>query len=483
MMPFRDLREYLDALGRAGHLRTVSAEVDAQFEIGAITRRVCERRAPAPLFDNIKGFPGHRMAGVLMGPSKPSLHARIALALGVDEKTHPTDLIETYRDRMRNPRKPVVVPTAEAPCKEVVLRGEQASLAAFPCPWIKEIDGGRYVGTWDIVITKDPDTGWVNWGVYRCMVKSDNSFAILLFPGAQHGGSIFQKYASRGKPMPLALVIGTDPLCQMAAITSLGHGMSEVDLAGGLMGESPALVRCETSDLEVPASAEIVIEAEIEPGATTDEGPFGEYTGHTAHRGTTPLAAVRCITHRRNPIFTMANMGKPWDDAAPVVSIVLSAVVKNRLEAHGIPVRSVYYHAPSTAVIVSVKPRPGLVKKIVSVLTSGHRTIIGPGIVIVDEDVDATDLEDVWWAITTRMHPDRYEVFKGVQANPLIPFLTPEERETNETSVWIMNATFPTHWTAPYRKTHTQVADFKNGWSAEMQSRVLSRWREYGYDE
>jgi phenacrylate decarboxylase len=363
------------------------------------------------------------------------------------------------------------------------LRGDQASLTAFPCPWIKEIDGGQYVGTWDIVITKDPDTGWVNWGVYRCMVKSDNSFAILLFPGAQHGGTIFQKYESMGKPMPLALVIGADPLCQLAAITSLGHGMSEVELAGGLMRESPALVRCETSDLEVPASSEIVIEAEIMPGARTDEGPFGEYTGHTAHRGNAPLATVRCITHRSTPIFTMANMGKPWDDAAPAVSILLSAVAKNRLEAHGIAVKSVYYHAPSTAVVVSAALRPGLAKKIVSVLTSGHRTVIGPGIVIVDEDVDATDLEDVWWAITTRMHPDRYEVFRGVPANPLIPFLTPEERETRETSLWIMNATFPTHWTAQYRKTHTQVADFKNGWSAETQRRVVARWKEYGYDD
>lgn len=482
-MSFHDLRQYLDRLERTGYLRTVRTEVDAHLEIGAITRRICERRDPALLFENIKGFPGHRMAGVLMGPSKPALHARIAIALGVDEMTRPLDLIEVYRDRLRTPRKPIRVPKEEAPCKEIILRADDASLAAFPCPWIKEIDGGPYVGTWDIVITKDPDTGWVNWGVYRCMVKSDKTFAILLFPGAQHGGSIFQKYEASGKPMPLALAIGVDPLCQLAAITSLPDGVSEVDAAGGLLGESATLVRCETSDLEVPASAEIVIEAEIMPGARTDEGPFGEYTGHTAHRGTTPLATVRCITHRKNPIFTMANMGKPWDDSAPALSITLSAVAKNRLQAHGIAPTSVYYHAPTTAVVVSVPPRPGLVKKIVSVLTSGHRTIIGPGIVIVDEDVDVTDLEDVWWAITTRMHPDRYEVFRGVQANPLIPFLTPEEREARETSLWIMNATFPTNWPASYRKTHTLVADFKNGWSHEIQSKVLSRWKEYGLDE
>src|SRR5258708_3716431 len=139
MMPFHDLRGYLSKLEEAGQLRTVHAEVDAHFEIGAVTRRVCERRDPAPLFDNIKGVPGHRMAGVLMGPSKPALHARIAIALGVHEMTSPLDLIEVYRERMKRPRQPVLIPKGEASCKEVVLLGEQASLATLPCPWIKEI--------------------------------------------------------------------------------------------------------------------------------------------------------------------------------------------------------------------------------------------------------------------------------------------------------------------------------------------------------
>jgi len=481
-MAFRDLRAYIEKLEAEGELIKVGTEVDAHLEIGAITRRACERRAPAPLFENIKGYPGHRMAGVLMGPSKPALHSRIAIALGLDKTTPPLALIEHVRERFRSPENPTLTSNADAPCKEVILGGDEANLMSLPNPWIKEIDGGKYVGTWDIVVTKDPDSGWTNWGVYRCMVKDDKSFAILLLPGSQHGGSIFNKYELRGKPMPLALVIGADPLSQLAAITSCPSGVSEAGLAGGLMGESPLLVKCETSDLQVPASAEIVIEAEIGPGERTEEGPFGEYTGHTAHRGLTPLARVKCITHRKNPIFTMANMGKPWDDSAPALSILQSVLAKDRLEAHGVPVKSVYYHSPSTAVVVSINSRPGVAKKVVSVLTSGHRVVIGPGIVIVDEDVDVTDLEDVWWAITTRMHPDRYEVFRGVSANPLIPFLTPEERANRETSLWIMDATFPTGWSPEYRKTHTQVADFKNAWSDEVQRKVIERWTEYGYE-
>jgi 4-hydroxy-3-polyprenylbenzoate decarboxylase len=481
-MPFTDLREYLEKLESEGELIKVSAEVDPHLEIGAVTRRACERRAPAPLFENIKGYPGHRMAGVLMGPGKQTVHSRIAIALGLDSDTPPLELIEYVRARAKTPREPLLASGVDVPCKENILMGDEANLMSLPNPWIKEIDGGQYVGTWDIVITKDPDTGWTNWGVYRCMVRDEKSFAILLFPGSQHGGSIFSKYEARGKPMPIALVIGADPLSQLAAITSCPTGVSEAGVAGGLMGAPPVLVKCETSDLAVPASAEIVIEAEVMPGERTEEGPFGEYTGHTAHRGLTPLARVRCITHRNNPVFTMANMGKPWDDSAPALSILLSALAKDRLESHGVPVKSVYYHAPSTAVVVSISQRPGAAKRVVSVLTSGHRMVIGPGIVIVDEDVDVTNLEDVWWAVTTRMHPERFEVFKGVSANPLIPYLTPEERANRETSLWIMNATFPSSWSPEYRKTHTQVADFKNAWSEDVRRKVVERWAEYGYE-
>lgn len=482
-MPFRDLRGYLHKLEEEGELRRVSVEVDAHLEIGALTRKICERRAPAPLFDNIKGYPGHRLAGALMGPSKPSLHARIAIALGLDKNTHPLEIIRVVRERLRQLKNPVLVAKEGAPCKEVILSGRKANLFSLPCPWIKEIDGGRYIGTWDIVVTKDPETGWTNWGVYRCMVKDEMSFTILLFPRSQHGGSIFAKYQAMQKPMPVALIIGADPLSQLAAITPLGHGISEARAAAGLMGREVALVKCETSDLEVPASAEIVIEAEVRLDKRAEEGPFGEYTGHTAHRGLAPLAEVKCITHRENPIFTMANTGKPWDDVAPVLSILQSAVAMNWLEEHGISVKAIYYYAPATAILVSVAPKPGLIKKIVSVLTAGHRILKGTGIVFLDEDVDVTNLEDVWWAITTRMHPESYEIHKGVSANPLIPCLTPEEREKRETSLWIMNATFPPEWTPEYRNTYTRVSDFTNAWPEEIQSKVRDRWHEYGYDE
>ncbi|RMG56493.1 MAG: UbiD family decarboxylase [Acidobacteria bacterium] len=480
---YTDLRGFVNELGEAGELQPVRAQVDWNLEVGALTRLICERRQPAPLFENIKDYPSYRMAGVLLGPGRP-LHARLAMALGVDKETLPLELIEIVRQRLRAPKEPVKVERNEAPCKEVILQGDDANLLSLPCPWIKEIDGGRYVGTWDIVVIKDPETGWVNWGTYRCMVKDEQSFAVLLIPAEQHGGGILRKYQAMGKPMPIALVIGADPLSHLGAIAPLDHGMSEVAAAGGLRGEGVRLVRCETSDLEVPADAEIVIEAEIVPGEVTEEGPFGEYTGHRAHHGLSPLARVKCITHRQNPIFTMANMGKPWDDWAVPASILVSAVAKNRLEDHGIRIKACYGHAPVTTLVVSVNPRPGLTKKILSILMSGERLFLaGTGIVFVDEDVDVTNLEDVWWAITTRMHPDRFEVLRDLPANPLIPYLTPEDRQRHVTSQWVMEATFPADWDATYREAHTVVADFAHAWSEKVQRQVLDRWTEYGYGE
>lgn len=474
-----DLREYIDRLEKEAELRRVKAQVDWHLEAGAVSRRVTELREPAPLFENIKDYAGHRMACVLMGPSKPALHARVAIGLGLDKSMPPLEMIEAVREKLKAPRKPVLVDKRDAPCKEVILHGGDANLLSFPIPWIKAVDGGRYVGTWDIVITRDPETGWVNWGTYRAMLKDERSYAIFLTTG-QHAGVIWRKYETKKNPMPIALVIGADPLSHIAATTPLVLGSNEAEAAGALRGSPVSLVKCETSDLEVPATAEIVIEAETVPGERVAEGPFGEYSGHATHRGLAPLARVKCITHRRNPIFTMANMGKPWDDCHVPGTILTCAVAKNRLEEHGISIKACYSHPPMSLVI-SVNPRPGLVKKILAILMSGGRAG-GPGIVFVDEDVDVTNLEEVWWAITTRMHPDRFDVIRGLSANLLIPYLPPAEREGRETSHWVMNATIPPEWPAEYREAHTRAVDFKTSWPEEVQRKVLSRWGEYGYD-
>ena len=474
-----DTREYIDLLERAGELRRVRAEVDWKFEAGAMSRLVCERRGPAPLFENVKGYPGQQLAAVMMGPTNP-LHGRVALALGLDKTTPSLELLEIIRQRIKQPRKTVRVHAA--PCKEVILHGKDADMLRFPIPWIKEIDGGRYVGTWCLIMAKDPDTGWVNMATYRCMVKDEQHFTILLAPARQHGGAILKKYEERGEPMPIALVIGADPHSHIAAMTPIDHGVCEAEIAGALRGEGIPMVACETIDLEVPASAEMVVEAEILPGARGDEGPFGEYTGHAAQRGKLPLARVTCITHRKHPIHTLANMGKPYDDYATCAYLMTAAAAKNRLEAHGIDaVKSVFYYVPGTAV-VSIKPGPGVKRQIISALQSGPR-MLAVGVVLVDEDVDVTDVEDVWWAICSRMNGENYEVIRNVAANALFPWITPAQRQSHEASVWVMDATFPHDWSPEYRAAHTKISNFKHGWSDSTKQKILARWNEYGYED
>ncbi|MGH7905227.1 MAG: UbiD family decarboxylase, partial [Candidatus Binataceae bacterium] len=425
-----DLREFMKLLEREGELRRVSTEVDWRYEIGAMSRMVCERQGPAPLFENVKDYPNQPVAAVLFGPGHAAPLARIALTLGLEKTTPALEVIEALRERFKNPQPPVTVPGDRAACKEVVLRGDDIDLLRFPVPWIKEIDGGRYIGTWDIVIAKDPDTGWINWGTYRCMLKDKRSYAVLLLPQGQHGGAILRKYEQRGEPMPVALVIGADPASHLAASAPLEHGTNEREIAGGIRGSGLELVKCETNDLEVPANAEIVIEGEVMPGERVDEGPFGEYTGHSVAQGRAPLVRVTCITHRKNPVFTMANMGKLLDDSAYCVGPMSAAVAKNRLEAHGLPVRAIYYYIPEVPVI-SLKPGPGIKRRIVATLLSGERMVTS-GIVFVDEDVDPSRLDDVWWAITTRMHPESFEFMRGAPMNALHPLLRPEDRTRRE---------------------------------------------------
>src|SRR4051812_14585368 len=202
---FQDLREYVDALEEHGLLKRIKAEVDWNLEMGAVTRLVCERREAAPLFENVRGYPGHRVLGVVMGPSRPALHARVAIALGADPDTHPLRLIELVREQISRSQPPVEVDRDSAACKEVVVPADQIDLLSLPVPWIKSVDGGRYVGPGDIVVPRHPDPGWLNWGVYRCMVVDGQSLAILLPPSGQPGGAILRRYQELDKPMPVAL--------------------------------------------------------------------------------------------------------------------------------------------------------------------------------------------------------------------------------------------------------------------------------------
>jgi phenacrylate decarboxylase len=191
-MPYSDLREYIARLQAVGELVVVEEEVDWNLEIGALTRLGLDDKGPALLFERVKDYPGHRVLGNVLGPSKPVIQGKVALAMDLPKDTPADALIAEFRRRARQPIAPRVVDRAA--CQENVARGEAVDMLAFPAPVVHEDDGGRMIGTWHITVTRDPDTGWVNWGTYRHQLHDGKTCGFLAHPG-QHGPWIYyQKY-------------------------------------------------------------------------------------------------------------------------------------------------------------------------------------------------------------------------------------------------------------------------------------------------
>jgi len=479
-MPFSDLRQYIDKLESEGELQRINAEVDWRLEMGAVSRRAMDLRTRAPLFELIKDYPNSRVLALPCGPTQPIIQGRVSLSLGLPKKNPVLSTIDEFRKRLDQPIDPTEVTYGS--CKENIQTGEMVNLLKFPVPLIHDGDGGRYIGTWHICVTKDPDTGWVNWGMYRVMMVSKNKAAINLNP-TQHGGNIFfEKFERRGKAMPIAVAIGTEPVTSIVACTPLPFGADHAKVAGGLRESPVELVKCETSDLFVPASAEIVIEGHVVPKERETEGPFGEYAGYFAGgKGLKPVIDVDCITHRNQPILTMTNMGKPWHESDIVEGVTKSAMAKKLLEEKNIPVKSTYCF-PGYLLVISARSAPGLLPKIVSTLKSARSRTHSYYTLIVGEDVDITNLEEVIWSLTTRMNPKTgIYVETNLGINALVPFLTPEEREGRYSSKAYFDATFPANWSKQYLSEHTKVVNFNEAWPKDIQDKVIERWSNYGY--
>ena len=233
--------------------------------------------------------------------------------------------------------------------KDVIVRGDAIDQNEFPVPKWHHLEGGRYIHTFSGIVTRDPDTRVMNVGIYRGMIGRKDTTPMLLIKGGQHWGHHFQKYADRGEPMPVACVIGWDPIMPFLAGSPIPTGVCEWDVMGAYRGEPAELVRCETVDLEVPASAEIVIEGFIsdDPATWEKEGPFGEYTGHLSDVPTPrPTMKVTCITHRREPIFRGCLEGTlpgSYSENSVMSGVQRAGIAWNILKGAGIPgVRDVY---------------------------------------------------------------------------------------------------------------------------------------------
>lgn len=404
-MPYRDLREFIDSLQIEGELAEVSAEVDWRFEIGGIVRKNLDLKGPALLFKKIKDY------STPLFTCAVSTYPKVSLALDLPPQEPLERIISEFRKRIKNPIKPQKAITG--PCKENIFVGDDVDLLRFPVPLWQTGDGGRYIGTWHGVITKDPETGWTNVGMYRIMIHDGKTLGILIARD-QHIGLHYEKYQKMNRAMPVAIVIGMDPVLPLTFLTPLPADRDEYDFAGGLRGEAVELVKCETVDLEVPATAEIVIEGEVPPDERKMEGPFGEWMGHYGGKpGPRPVIHVRCVTHRNNPIFRGSLEGKPINEDHICTSVALSALAHNFLEetlgTSGI--RGVHFPAASGGwgmAVVSVSQKyPAHSRTIAHALLGCKIGAFLKNVIIVDDDIDPFNLDEVWWAMLSRLQASK----------------------------------------------------------------------------
>ncbi|MDT3700973.1 MAG: UbiD family decarboxylase [Thermincola sp.] len=401
-MAFADLREFLAELEKRGKLHRISKPVEKEWEVAAVCRQVFRKipahQRPAVLFENIKGHDFPIAAGVL-GSSREIY----AMAIG----TTPDKLREKWAEAMANAVEPVIVDNG--PVQEVVQIGDEVDLLAFPIPtWTVEHDAGPYL-TSPYLISKDPETGARNVGTYRMQAKSKNKTGIMMSIG-QHMDIQLGKYKELGQKMPLAVVVGSDPTIGVVSVSKLSYVMDEIAVAGGLRGEPVQMVRCKTIPMEVPATAEIVLEGWVDPNEREDEGPFGEYTGYMGPVGSNFVFHITCITHRKDAIYQAFVSQMPPSESSCIRSVgreaPLMAFLKDKL---GLPIVDLHLTEASGAasfLIISMKKEfEAQVYQVISAAW-GVSPAYGKFTIIVDEDIDVRDHFAVEWAMSFRVRPE-----------------------------------------------------------------------------
>lgn len=394
----RDLREYIEILDEHGDLKRAKRPVDPVWEMSAVLGRMEEQDdLSAVLFEAVQGLPGWRVVSNLFARRR-----HVALALNVAEE----EILGAFQDRIGRSVPPR--PVSEAPVKDQVLTGESATLNRLPLVHHHEKDVARYISA-GLCISKDPDTGTQDMGVYRFMVKDEKTLVPSLTQ-TSNISDIFRRCEEKGRPLEIAILPGIDPLLMLAASYWAPMGVDELSLAGGLRGEAVDIVPCETVDLMIPALAEMCIEAEIHPGERHPEAPFADQSLTYSRVKSGPRVTVRAITHRENPIHQFIFSGHP--DVLHLMSIIFEATIHDAVRRVVPTVRAV--HVPPSGAgfhcYVSMSRKP---------TTEGFETGEGKTVllavlgaapyikfaVVVDDDIDVFDEQQVLWAVATRFQP------------------------------------------------------------------------------
>jgi UbiD family decarboxylase len=406
-----DFRDYLRALEKAGQLVHVTKEVSPEFEIAAYVRKSSDVDGPAFVFENVKGHPGWKVAAGLYGTM-----ARLPVAFGC-----PMDqVVDRYGAAVRNPVPPRRV--SDGRCQEIVLTGDAADCTKLPIVVHSELDAGRYV-TAGVMFGRDPDTGVLGVGLQRMQLKGARRFGVNM-PAERRVGRAALKAEDRNEKFGVAVVLGAGPFVDLASQAKIPHVQPKLDVAGALAGRPIDLVPCRTVDAEVPADAEVVIEGHFLPGTREPEGPFGEVAGTYGLLGNRHVFEVSAITMRRDGMYQTALTGMPTTDNHVQGWPAICESIK-RLAQQACPeVVDVHAIGPYYIAIVSIRKR--LAHEARNVILS----VLGPTAgapqakycIVVDPDVDVRDINQVLWAVYTRVQPEADAmIFPAMVGAPLDP--------------------------------------------------------------
>jgi UbiD family decarboxylase len=467
-----DLRTWLNEVDKLGQLMTVE-NVHWDLELSTLTEIINERSKtrPAILFDRIKDYPqGYRVAANLV-----SSVGRLALTLGMNAGMSDMNFVQAWRQQVKKITPIPAKTVSTGPLFENVKEGKEINVFKFPVPRWHELDGGRYIGTDDLVITRDPEEDWVNVGTYRIMVHGPDRLGLHMSPG-KHGRVHKDKYHARGKPLPIAVSFGHHPINFVFASTDVPNRVNEYDYAGGVLGSPLEVVKGPLTGLPIPADAEMAIEGEVAADDVLPEGPFGEWTGYYAsNQPAVPVIQIKALYFRNDPILCGFPLLKPSAGDNIHFSLMRSSLVWNALDEAGVPdVKGVWCH-PSCGrflTVVSIKQRyPGHARQ-TGMIASQCRTgaYLGRYVIVVDDDVDITDSEEVLWVLSSRSDPAQsIEILRRAWSGPLDPRIPRDE--VGHSSRAVIDATRPYEWRDKFPKV--------SGASRELKDKVANNWRDF----
>ncbi|MFB5675362.1 UbiD family decarboxylase [Paenibacillus terreus] len=489
----KSLREYVKALEEINDVHMITEEVDWNLEMGAIIRYCNETGSPAPLFTNIKDSrKGIHVLGAPVGVSNlpHQYYARFALSIGLPPHATGQELVHALLEARNNPSVPPVE-VKDAPFKKNKIEGDDIRLFDWPAPMAHMGDGGRYINTFGTIIVQTPDGKWTNWSIARIMIADQTKMTGLIIP-FQHIGRVHEEWKKVGKPTPFALVLGSQPIIPIVSSTPLPEGMNEADYIGAYFGQPLELVRAETSDLLVPADAEIVIEGTISHEETAPEGPMGEYPGYMWETPPvqSPVYHVSCISHRDDAILPMVVTGAPTDETHIVAGIGGSAEILHCLREANIPATMVWtpFEAACHWLVITMPEHwqkqmqcseRELMDRFASVIFANKYSTMVSKVIVLGDDIDPTNLSEVAWGYATRVHPanDVY-TYPNHKTIRLVAYLTNEEKAKGETVAVIYNGLAPEEWNG---KAYPTRCSFHFGYPEDVKESAIRKLKNAGY--